>query len=379
MIKRITQLFILLALFLTPAASLHAAGTKTGETVYVPEGEIVSGTLYAAGGTITVDGTISGDLIAVAQSIIINGRIEGDVIGAGQDITINGEVGGNIRAIGNDLTVNGVVARNITAFGANIILGPESRTGWDVYAAGNNLTIRGIIDGGLSGRTNQALVTGKIGKNIDLNLNGGNSEKLSIASGAIVNGDINYTAENNADISADASIAGNVQKTAPPIKTKNLAWSWIWGRLFAIFAAIAVGLVMTTICKNPLNKIINFIDEKKGRILGPGLIIFFVVPPAALVLVLTVVGIPLALIMGTLWLTAVYIAKILTAIWLGNLLIKKILKKENLPLAWSLVPGVIICWLLFSVPFAGWIFGLTAAWLGLGGLWFYVANKSGNL
>lgn len=379
MIKKTFKVFLFLALVLIPFSASKAAGTKTGETIYVPKEEIVSGNLYAAGTTITVDGTVSGDLIAAAQSITVNGRIEGDIIAASQDITVNGEVGGNIRIAGNTLNINGTVSRNLNAFGANVVLGPDARIGWDAYVAGANLTVRGTIDGGLGGYAGQALITGKIGKDVELNLNGSANQKLIIASGAIINGDIKYTSNKAADISADASIAGNVKQEIPAVKTKNLFWPWVWGRLFAIFAAIAVGLVMTTVCKNCIHKIIGLGEEKRFHLLVPGLLIFFVLPPAILVLMFTVIGIPLALILAALWLIAAYIAKILTAIFLGNLLIKKILKKEDLSLTWSLVPGVIVLWLLFSIPFAGWVFGLAAAWLGLGGLWFYATNKSGSL
>jgi len=379
MIKKTAKIFLFLALLLIPFFALKAAGIKTGETVYIPKEEIVSGNLYVAGQSITIDGTIGGDLIAASQAITVNGRVEGDIIALSQDITVNGEVGGNIRIAGNTLTINGTVARNLNAFGANIVLGAESRIGWDAYIVGSNLSARGIIDGGLSGSAGQALITGKIGKNIDLKLNGGTAQKLTVASGAIINGDINYTSKLAASISPGASIAGNVQQKTPEIKVNDHFWPWLWGRLFAIFAAIAVGLVMTTIGKKCIYKVISLIEEKPVKSLLPGLLITFVLPPVALVLMFTVIGIPLALILGAVWLIAIYIAKILTAILLGDLLIKKILKKESLSLTWSLAPGVIICWLLFSIPFVGWIFGLIAIWLGLGGFWFYVTDKSGNL
>lgn len=379
MIKRITQACLLLVLLLVPLSASKAAGTKTGENIYVPKEEIVSGNLYVAGQSIVIDGMIGGDLIVAGQSITINGQVEGDIIAVCQDITINGNVGGNVRVAGNTLTINGAVVRNVNAFGNNITLGTDSRIGWDVYAMGANLTFRGIIDGGLNGDANQVLVTGKIGKDIDIKLDGNSAQKLTVASGAIINGDIFYTSKIAANISADASVAGDVAQKIPELKTNTNFWPWLWGLLFSVFAAIAVGLVATTVCKNCIYSIIGLIEEKKASVLIPGLVLFFILPPIAIVLMITVIGIPLALILGTLWLIAVYVAKILTAILIGNIIIKNILKKESLSLTWSLVPGVIICWLLFSIPFAGWVIGIFAAWLGLGGIWLYVTNKSRSL
>lgn len=370
------KILLLLVALLLPIAAVKATGAKTGNSIYVAKDEIVSGNLYAAGQTITVDGTISGDLIAAAQNINVNGRIEGDIIAAAQNITINGEVGGDVRIAGNSLTINGAIARNVNAFGANIIFGANSRIGWDVYLASATTEIRGTIDGGLSGRAGQALIIGKIGKNINLKLTGGNSDqKLTVAPEAIINGDIIYTSKNTAKISEKASIAGKVEQKTLQTKETNWFWLWLWNKLFVIFSALVVGLVLIFLGKNITPKILAKIKEKPLKMLAPGLIIMFVLPPIALVLTFTLIGIPLALIIGAWWFAAIYVAKIITAILVGQIIIKKLIKKENPNLLWSLVLGVIICWLLFSIPFVGWILGLIAIWLGLGGIWSYASHQ----
>jgi hypothetical protein len=110
-----------------------------------------------------------------------------------------------------------------------------------------------------------------------------------------------------------------------------------------------------------------------------GLIIMFVVPPIALILLFTIIGIPLALIMIAWWIIATYVTKIFTAILVGKIIIKEISKKNDTKLIWSLIIGVIICWLLFAIPFVGWIASLIAVWFGLGGLYTYVTNQLRNL
>ncbi|MFA7088255.1 MAG: hypothetical protein WC146_02865 [Patescibacteria group bacterium] len=378
--NKIFKTLVILALFLTSAIAAKATDTKASDSVYVAKDEIISGNFYAVGQTITVDGVIGGDLIAAAQTINVNGRIDGDIIAAGQDITINGEVGGNIRIAGSSLVINGSVVRNVNAFGANIILGSESSVGWDVYLAGANAELRGVINGGLSGNIGQSLITGTIGKNVNLKLPSGNtSQKLIITNEAVINGNLSYKSKNDAQISEKATIAGEIQKTENKQPQKNWFLVWLWSKIFSIFSALVVGLVLIFLGKTITPKILKKIEERPTKLLIPGLIFMFVVPPAAIVLAFTLIGIPLAIIIGLLWVVSLYIAKILTAILVGELLITKVFKKKISSLMWPLALGVSLCWLFFSIPFIGWVFGLIATWLGLGAIWAHSSNQFKNL
>jgi cytoskeletal protein CcmA (bactofilin family) len=374
--NKIGKFLIIFCLLLTPLVSAQAADTKTGNSVYVAKGEIISGNLYVAGETVTVDGAVGGDLIAVAQTITVNGRVEGDIIAAAQDIVINGEVGGNVRIAGNSLTINGTVARNVNAFGAKVIFGSDSRIGWDIYLAGASAEIRGMIDGNVSGQAGQALITGKIGKNLNLKLNDKNGrQELTITSEAVINGDVTYTSEKLASISSQAKIAGQIKQEAAETKETNNFLLWLWKRLFSVFSALVVGLVLIFIGKNITTKILNQMAETPKKMIWPGLILMFVIPPLALVLIFTLIGIPLALMAAAWWITMTYVAKIFTAIFIGRLLLQRITKKKNESLLWALILGVIVCWLLFAIPYVGWIIGLVAIWFGLGGIWSYLIRE----
>lgn len=379
--KQIFKSFLILALLISPFAAAKAANLKTDNSIYIGKEEIVGGNLYAVGNTITIDGNINGDLIAAAQTITVNGRVEGDIIAAvAQEITVNGEVGGNIRIAGNSLTMNGPVARNVNALGTKIFLGDQAHVGWDAYLAATNIEVRGSIDGNLNGRVGRALIAGKIGKDVDLNLSDeSNSQTLIIAPGAIINGDLSYTAKNTANISDKASISGKTQQKPLEIKTTNWFMIWLWGRLFAIFSALAVGLILVFLGKNITPRILNKIQEAPWKIFWPGLIIMLILPPIALILIFTLIGIPLAFMILATWLILIYLAKIITAILIGQLILNKITKTDNWKPIWPLILGVLISWLVFSIPVIGWLTGLLAITFGLGGIWAFFSPFLKNL
>lgn len=373
------KILLLLAIILLPLGAAKAMDTKAGNSIYVSKEEIVAGNLYAAGSTITIDGNIGGDLIAAAQTINVNGRIEGDIIAAAQNIVINGEVGGNIRIAGNSLTVNGVVARNVNLFGANVVVGNSAKIGWDVFAAAANVEVRGDIAGTLSGQAEKATIAGRIGKNVSLKLSGNEGEELLITPGASVAGNLIYTSINAAKISDSKAVGGKIQQNIPEIEKNQAFFSWLFRKLFAIFSALVVGLALVLLLKKIIPKILVRMEEKPLKTMLPGLIIMFIIPPIALILILTFIGIPLALIISAWWLVATYIARIFAAVLVGQLIVKYLFKKNNFNLIWSLILGVFVCWLLFAIPFVGWIIYLFATWLGLGGIYLFAINQLNNL
>ena len=63
----------------------------------IPAGQVVDGSAYLAGSTVTVQGTINGDLYCGANNVIITGTIEGDVICGANTIFVGGLVRGDVR------------------------------------------------------------------------------------------------------------------------------------------------------------------------------------------------------------------------------------------------------------------------------------------
>jgi len=376
------KFIILITLFcLTPIAVTWAADTQTG-SVYVAKDEIMSGNLYVMGDSITIDGTISGDLIAAAQSIKISGRIEGDVIAIAQEISISGDVGGDVRVAANTIDINGSVARNVNTFGSKVVLGSNSKIGWDLYVMATRLESRGVIGGSLNGWSNQASLAGQIGKNVTLTLDPKNEQaSLVIAPTTIINGNLNYSSGQPAIISDQASISGEITQNKTILeKRSNDTKLWIWKELFSIFSALMVGLVLVYLFKKPVTEITEKTEAEPFKVLVPGLFMLFTLPPIALILAITIIGIPLSLIILSSWIVMIYIAKIISAILIGRIISSKIISSNTGNyLLWPLVIGVIIIWLLAAIPYVGWIISLISAWFGLGGIWNYAYSERQNI
>ena len=361
-----------LAIMLLPLTA-SAYSIKKGDSIYVPKDETIEGNLYAAGSTLNIEGKVTGDVICAGQSIDISGEVAGDVICAGQSINIKGNIGGNLRLAGNTINFSGQVARNAMIFGATIVTSASSTIGWDLLALGNVVELRGNIGRDLYGGAAKANLAGQIGKNVNLHLGSKNADNnnLIVAGTAKINGDLTYTSSNNAAIDNGAAIKGKLTHNLPIItaaKPNFVNLTWWWGNLIAVFSALVIGLVLISFWRETIIKITDLMLNKAGVCLGWGILVLLLTPIIALVLLITIIGIPLSLILIALWLIALYLSKILVGILVGRNLINRFAPKQKNSLIKGMVIGIVIIYILFAIPFFGHILSLLTMLWGLGGI-----------
>jgi cytoskeletal protein CcmA (bactofilin family) len=368
--KKTMLMACLVILFLPLAVSAYSL--KSGDSVYLAKDETVEGNLYAAGANLTIEGKVTGDVICAGQSINITGEVDGDVICAGQSINITGKIGGNLRVAGNAINFSGQVARNGIIIGATAVTAAGSNIGWDLLILGNSYVLGGDIGRDLYGSAGLVNLTGQVGKNLNLNFGGKNNyeKPLTIASTAKVGGEVKYKSEKNAEIATGASLGGQVIHNYPAVnakKTNNFNFSWL-GTLISIFSSLVIGLVLISFWREPILKITDLMLARVNASLGWGLLALLLTPIIVIILLITIIGIPLSLILLVLWLVAMYLSKILVGIVVGRSLLNNFWLKQRDSLILAMIIGIVVSYLIFSLPFIGWIISLLAMLWGLGGI-----------
>ena len=376
-------IFSFFALLLVVPMTVSAYSVKTDDIIYVGEDEVIEGNLYAAGSSITVDGTVTGDIICGAQTVNINGTIEGDVICAAQTININGPINGNVRAAGNTVNINSTVARNVMAVGASIIVGNNAVIGWGMLTAGATAEIRGKIGRNLHGALASAVITGEIGGDVKLQIDDHakkdkkDASNLKISDSAIIGGGVFYTAANEAKIASGASIIGDLTHNLPKIKTSKNNLKALWGmlKIYSLFSSLVLGLVIIYLWRDETKKIVDSMLKKTDVSIGWGAVVMFLTPIIATLLLITLIGIPLAGILILVWIIALCVSKIFVGILVGRVILEKIWTKQKDSMMWAMTIGIAATQILFSVPIIGWLLALVAAWWGLGGLFLYTKKS----
>jgi len=368
-VKFILVVFLIGILLFIPTKILANNGAIKETSIFLPEDMIIDNIYWAAAQNLNISAQMKDDVYLAGLSVNVNGPIEGDLIVAGKNIVINSEIKGNLRAVGDTIIIKGKVHKNITIVGNIITLAAESEVGNNLLVAGGNIELNGKINKNLYAAGGNLILNNEILGSAYLMVDPEGA--LAIYPKANIHNNLEYTAKVLADKKAGALIGGQEKltqwkmETKRPIATKfNLFFLTWW--LAGLFGSIVVGLVLVIIFKDYTLKVEKQIDKNILMAILKGLVFLIVTPIALVILSITIIGLPLAVIMGFLYGIILYLTKIFVGIYLGERIIRLINKKIEIPLLWSMICGLAIIYLLCLIPYFGWIIKLIAVLWGLG-------------
>ncbi len=270
---------------LTPvsAALLHV-----GKNVTVNSPTAMNDNVYVAGGNVEVSAPVNGDLIAAGGTLFLGGAVSRDILAAGGRVTLTGPSAEDARVAGGDVTIGGAYSGEIMAAGGQVTVTQEAKVAKDSYVAGGNITFNGSEAGTLHLAGKTVYVNGTIQKN--LIVRGG---QITIGPHAVINGNFNYFAPQEATVEDGARIAGT--KTfhkitglakGPGFFVAFFAFGWFVKFLIMLTAAYLLWYVLRT--KTVL--IVQRATSGFGRELLRGFAIFVLLPVGAIILCITVIG-----------------------------------------------------------------------------------------
>lgn len=336
--KKILSYFFVLALVVAPIGA-DAAVIETGQQYLLPAGEQVLDNMYVGAGHASLAGVVLGDLYIGAGSAVVAGRVLEDLVVAGGNVTITGEVLGDVRVAGGNVTVAGPVRGDLFVLGGSLEL--ESQVAGDVDFTGGSLRLgdEARVGGDLSYRTDRP---------------------AQISAGATVAGNTFY----DESIARQLGIWRNTDKSTMLAGLTALLGAWLFLKLLMYLFA---GLVTYWLLREPLERVVRRVFDKPGRSLVTGFASAISVPVLAIILMLTIIGIPLALALASLYLAVVIFAKVAAGVLFGIWLDRVILKTERFRLTWvTVVSGVTLFFLLSRVPVIGWLLGAAVTVLVFG-------------
>ncbi len=364
--KGIVVLLTVVLVTIFVATPVLAADFRSGDTVTVASGEVVDGDLYVAGSDIIIDGTVNGDIFGVGRSLTINGIVNGGVSFAGQILTVNGEIAHGARLAGQTINVSGNIGRDLMVAGADATVTSTAKIGSDLILAVGTSRIDGHINGNIAGGASEVTITDGVGGNIELE-----ADKLTIASTANIQGNLTYTSQSEANIQSGAQIGGTTTHRLPEVREPAKAGplAGVGGKVIAFLMTLLLGIVIILVAPRRTASIADSMRKKPWPSLGWGALILFATPIAAIITLITVVGVPVALIGLTLYGIAIYLSQIAVGLFIGCWIIGYFREVETRGiLVGALALGFTILTLLKLIPYVGFPLWLATVLFGLGAL-----------
>ncbi len=361
---RIASMGVTLAIAFGGApAPLEAQSVEAGGALTIASGEVREGDLYAAGEAVRVDGRLNGDLVAGARRILVDGRVEGDVFAAGNTIDLRGPIGDSTRIAGQILTVDTTIDGDLLAGGEELYLTENASVAGGLTAAASLVEIDGTVGRGVRVAAGEIIVRGTVNGNANVI-----ADRLDLAPGARITGDLDYRARTPLSPEAAAQVEGAVRYEEPVEDPDSggggfgfLFWFW------QVLASLLTGIVVVAALRGVVERLVASIAEETtlGALLG--FTAFLLIPVAAAIAIVTLVGLPIGVAAVLLFGLALYAAKLPIAVWLGGRLLGLAGRPGASPYA-AMAVGILLLYLLFAIPFVGWLFWLAATWLGLGAM-----------
>lgn len=353
---------LILALLLVVTNSGPQA-QQAGELITIQEP--VAEDLYLAGRGIHVLSEINADLVAAAWRIVVEKTVSGDLIAAAEQVMVRGDVGDDARLAGRTITIAGQVGDDAIAAGETISLIPEATVGGRFWVAGRTMEIAGTVTKELRAAGQTVTISGVVQGDAFLV-----AETIEILPGARLDGDLFYRSPNEAFIAAEAVIAGSVQRQELEMPERPE---------FPVIPVL-VGLTLSLLlCASIVYWLFprlthhasGAVKRDPFKCLGLGLTVVLVMPVLAIVLMITVLGIPLGLVVVALYPVALLIGFLLGLYVLSNGLLMLLRKGTEVSTGWrfiALVLAIIVLLLTQLIPFVGGLALLFLFLFGLGAL-----------
>jgi hypothetical protein len=320
----------LLALIVLVVLSSNAAALRafSGANVYIDTP--VDDDVFASGSVVNINAPVASATVA-GGTVNVNAPIAGDLLVAGGQVTVNALIGGKVMAAGGNLNIGGNISKNALLIGGQVDIRPGTIIGKDALVSGGTVTNAGRVAGNLTVSSSTFQNTGSAGKVEFHQMKTRQEPEYPISPFGIV-------------MTLGYLIAG-----------------LIFLRFFpALFSLIDQEIKTSTAVKTVAG---------------------FVMIIASMVLILlvfvTVIGIPIAIIMTLLMVVAVMLSGLFVSFSLGRAIFD-LLKFKTGDLVVFLI-GFLILNGLFYIPFAGGLIKLIAISLGFGAILFALKTNWAGL
>jgi cytoskeletal protein CcmA (bactofilin family) len=340
-------------------ACLSPAGAREGDPDNV----------YMAGADVIIEIPVDGDLYAAGGRVSVGQPVSGDAVLAAGSIDLTSTIGDDLRAAGGVVSVGGRIAGEALIAGGSIAFGRDTEVLGRVWLAGGDIAVAGRLHGGLRVYGKNIVILGEIHGPAELH-----GEQIEILGSARILGDVRYSSQHEIRIDPQARITGSVTRKAGAFEFQRPKLT-IPGlpalRPLLLLGLLAAGALLLSLFPRFTASALQTLGASPLKSAGLGTAIFFSLPPVILLLTITIIGIPIALVLAAFYGAALLVGYLVTAFFIGDRLLHAARPRVAPAFGWrigSLGVALLLLWLAYTLPYVGAFILLVALFAGLGAM-----------
>ncbi|MCK4259746.1 MAG: polymer-forming cytoskeletal protein [Halanaerobiales bacterium] len=299
-------------------------------------------------------------VFAMLLMIMFTGMVQADggIFQMVGNITVTEDkvIDGDVDALAGNITIYGTVNGNVTALAGNITI--YGKVNGDVRNTAGNVYIRNT--GEVNGKV--TALAGRVFQDEDSKIQGSVVEMIgdeSSDSSEISFGNMNINIRHLRD---------NV------FISPRVPWYfYMWGGLTGLIGWLALGALLMLFFAGQVNRLGDIIQKRPGYYFLVGLVSYLLVPPLMILLVITIIGIPLALLLIPL----IFLSTLYGQLGVARIIGVKVITSLNLKFSTEMskvLIGIASMAIITLIPVLGWVFFFITACMGLGSV---VINRFG--
>jgi hypothetical protein len=357
----VKKVVLLLACLVVVSTAVLGAKSLTGDRVLVREP--LSDNLMIFGGELSVTGDVDGDIICAGGSVAVESDVKGDVVCAGGSISVDRVIDGDVRIAGGNVEVSARINGDLVVAGGNVQIRDSAVVGKDLVVKGGNVLFLGSVGRNMDVQGGSVSFAGIVGNDVFID-----ADSVSFEEGSRVGGNLTYRSSEEADTSK-VSVGGAIFKKVVPVRPAGqIARAFFVAKLIGFLSLLVIGLLAILSMPKGTATIAKTFGTKFWRSLGLGLLVAVLTPIVAIILLVTIVGIPLALILLVLYAILLYIARLVAAFWLAELFGYGKIR------LWGFIISLLVVYIVISIPVIGWLISLIITLTGVGAIVFPVVK-----
>ena len=326
-----------------------------------------AGNSYYAGGDVTVTEPVSADLYVAGGKVKVVSKVEVDAALAGGSVDIENDIGQDLRVAGGNVEIRADIGGDLAAAGGKIQLRPETHVRGSAFIAGSELIIDGTLSKGAKIYADRVSIAGAI--NGDARVY---ARRILLEPSARIDGNLFYASDQPLQEDDLARVSGRVIREQSPdtwdAPNRRHIPSWFHPLFF--LSMLACGTLLYLLFPNAISGARDSIAGAPVRSIVIGLALLFTLPPVAVLLMLTLVGIPLGLGLFALYPFLLGLGYLATAFFIGQKLANATRQDSALSRkkqAFYLGIGLLLLGIAGAVPILGWVIVFLSLVAGIGG------------
>jgi len=333
-----------------------------------PEVSAVAPDQILLGGSVRHALPIEGDLIGFGGSVEIVAPVKGNAILSGGDVRIAEPVGGDLYSAGGNVQVESSIGRNARVAGGNVDITAKGSVGGNLSVVGGTVVVRGPVTGNIQAASGDVLVDSEVGGDVSVA-----AGTLHLGPNARVAGRVKLRGNGETIIDPAASIAGGVTrepggraetKTRTHRGSADGSWWWTLG-MMVLAGVIAAGFPAGS------RRLGDKLRRDPAITMLFGFAVLVCTPVAAVILAITIIGIPVALAVLLLYAVMLIVGYAALAVALGDSALARFRAPDAGRRGWrsgAAVAAMLAMALLAQIPVVGNLLVFAALLAGVGAL-----------